>query len=294
MRVLLTTILLCSALAATGCRSARPEAAPAPVNAGEETTHAESAALVCEAQTPVASWERQLIVATPCTGGRTCEQAWDDLSRLTDQLLLFRCERVCGNGELLVGAQDIAPVLDGQPHPRFSFVRFGLDDDAGSTEPAFLVVQGFAQVPVEDSYALATALTERLAGFDIVHEPVLVPSDEATAMLVVQASEQQRLAEERRPLEGLDDDAQDAYAVTTLCTAWAEQPVDLSYPARLDRVLAAHPTLQHTAFPRVLAMAAPEAQHAIASTVAERAGQTEGCTAYLADLATWIDGLSAD
>jgi hypothetical protein len=289
---MLAAILLCSMLAATGCRGARPDASPAPLDSGEQAGHAESAALICEAQTPVATWQRRLIAASPCTGGRTCEQAWDDLSRLTDQLLLFRCERVCGNGELWIGDDDIAGIFDSQPHPRHSYVRFDLDTDAGTPEPAFLLVQGFAQVPVEDSYALAGALAERLEELELIREPQLVPSDEATAMLVVHAAEQQRLAEERRPIEGMSDDEQDTYAISLVCGDWTGLDAGLTYPEKLDALLDAHPILEHTAFPRVLSAAHPAAQLEIAATVAERTGQGEACAPYLQDLDAWVQDLA--
>ena len=114
--------------------------------------HVESAALACQQDSPEATG---LVVALArCEGGRTCEQAWEDLSRLTDDLMLFRCDTLCGNGELLIDGTDYAPILAGRTVEGTSALQVGLRTDSGEEILAFLA----APTPA------AAALAERLEG----------------------------------------------------------------------------------------------------------------------------------
>ncbi len=159
-----TVLLAALALAAVpGCRSARHTTVPA----AAIDTHLESAALVCRTGDDLAT-----IALAQGHRGRTCEQAWEDLSRITDELLLFHCEPVCGNGTLLVDGMDYSPVFSGRPLTRASYLSFGLITDAGEQLQAHLAVPA---EDAQDSYVRAVALTRDLQGIDRILDPTTVP-----------------------------------------------------------------------------------------------------------------------
>ena len=172
MRRLAFLVALISVTALPGCRGVRHAGQPDTT----ELPHLESAALVCQADD-----ELPTIALARGEAGRTCEQAWEDLSRITDELLLFRCEPVCGNGRLLVDGQDYSPVFAGERLERSSYLSFGLLTEAGDQVQAYLAVVAEEPAAAQDSYLRTLELAQELDRNDRILEPSTVPSVVAAA-----------------------------------------------------------------------------------------------------------------